>query len=368
MSIADLIQWGRTAQRTGLLKLNDDKGKEIQVVFRDGRIVFSSTNDKREQWRSYVIYHGYCSDEDFQEAFNIKEKTGASVASVLVHERKLTEEQAISTLSEKTIEDVCDVFLWRDGNFAFEPAVPTIKASLTINLDPIHVMCEGIRRAEVWDRIGSYIQPNSTFERTEEGLDESTSGWEDQRMARYVYVLLDGDITVADLAGRLPFGRYKIYRAVSELLERRLIRSGDVTLVHDREKRILKKLNDARAAAQAGRWTEAMEVLQGLATANPGREDIVKELLTVTRGFERAIYEHNFTRDDVPVVTIGPDAISHVNIYPAEAFLLSRIDGRLTVREVLRISPMSEFEGLRSFKRLLSAKVIDFPYRKASVS
>src|SRR5439155_3478032 len=80
MSMADLIQWGRTAQRTGLLKLNGEEGKEIRVVFRDGRIVFSSTNDKSERFPSYLAFLGLCRTEDADAAYRIQEATGESMA------------------------------------------------------------------------------------------------------------------------------------------------------------------------------------------------------------------------------------------------------------------------------------------------
>lgn len=84
MSIADLIQWGRTAQRTGLLKLRSEDAREIDIVFRDGRIVFSSTNERRNRWRGYLIYLGLTTDAEMEAAFQTKQVTGASVASILV--------------------------------------------------------------------------------------------------------------------------------------------------------------------------------------------------------------------------------------------------------------------------------------------
>jgi len=49
---------------------------------------------------------------------------------------------------------------------------------------------------------------------------------------------------------------------------------------------------------------------------------------------------------------------------PADGFILSRIDGRISVADILRITPVKELDGLHSFKRLLNSKVIDFPHRK----
>jgi Domain of unknown function (DUF4388) len=365
MSMADLIQWGRTSQRTGLFKFTDERGKEIRVVLSDGRIVFSSTNEKRERWRNYLLYHGFCSEEDIEAAFRVQAATGAAAAAVLVQENKITQDQALSTLTEKTIEDVCDVFLWPEGAFEFEPTKAALKSSMTINVDPIHVVWEGLRRAEIWSRMNAYIHQTSFFESSDEGFDEKAK-WEDALVARHVFTKIDANINVAELTERLPFSRFKIYRGISELLSHRLIHPTDITAVVDRERRLARKIDDARAAAAAGRWTEAMEILKGLIGANPGRPNIVQELVEVTRGFERSVYEHNFTKEDVPVVTIGEEAMSRLNIEPAEGFLLSRIDGRLTIRDILRITPMQELEALRAFKRLLAARVIDFPRRKVA--
>ncbi|MBK5258884.1 MAG: DUF4388 domain-containing protein [Thermoanaerobaculia bacterium] len=363
--MADLIQWARTAQRTGLLRLNDESGgREVHVYFRDGRIVFSSSNERRSGWASYLKYLGFCTEDDVEAAFRVKESTGASVASILLQEKKLTHEQAVSTLGEKTIEDLCDVFLWPEGTFQFDPKLPVIKTTVIVDLDPIHIVCEGIRRAEVWSRMSAFIHPKNFFERSDDPLDE-TGTWEDLRVARHVWVLLDGNRNMDDVVEGLPFSRYKVYRAVSELLERKVAMPTEVTAVVDREKKLREKIEVARKAAADEKWTEAMEILQGLATAHPGRADIVEELITMTRGFERSIYEHNFTKLDVPVVTIGPESLARLNLYPTEGFLLSRIDGRLSVREILRITPVPEFEGLRAFKRLLSAKIIDFPHRQS---
>jgi len=365
MSMADLVQWARTAQRTGVLTLTDEATRQIQVTFVDGRIVSSSTNEQRETYSAYLVYLGLCTDEDITAAMAAQRATGAMLASILVHERKIAFSDAVITLTSKTIEDLCDVFLWREGAFAFDPAAKRPAASIAIDLDPIRIVFEGLRRADVWSRICAVIYPSSFFEPTTEILPEETE-WEDVRMARRVYPLLDGNTTVSDIVSQLPFSRYKVYRALSELLEKRVIRPSDVTGALDRERRVARKLAEARQAVADSRWTEALSILSGLATANPGRREILEELLDVTERFRRSVYEHNFTLDDVPVITIGPDATMHMNIEPIEAFIMSRVDGRMTVRDILRISPLSEFEGLRVFKRLQAAKVLDFPSRRTS--
>jgi hypothetical protein len=363
MSMADLVQWARTAHRTGVLRLSDDEKKEIQVTFNDGRIVYSRTNDPREKVGPYLLHLGFCTEADIDEAIAIQRTTGSMLASILVHAGKMTEKQALAVLTQKTVEDLCEAFLWSNGTFQFEPKPPSSAVSLRINLDPIHVVVEGVRRAEVWNRISAFVHRNSYFEATDAEIDEK-AGWEDVRMAKRVYTLVDGQTPVGAIVEKLPFSRYKIYRAVSELIEKKMIVPGDVTAAVDREKRIQRLISDSRDAAATGRYTQAMDILKGLAESNPGRKEILDDLGTVTDEFRRSVYEHNFTLDDVPVLTVAPNAIPDMNLGPGDGFIMSRIDGRMTVRDILKITPVPEFEGLRSFKRLMSAKVIDFPHRQ----
>jgi uncharacterized protein DUF4388 len=363
MSMADLVQWARTAHRTGTLRLSDDAKREIQVTFQDGRIVYSRTNDPREKVGPYLLHLGIVTEADIEEAIAIQRTTGSMLASILVHAGKMSEKQALAVLAEKTIEDLCEAFLWQNGTFQFEPRPPSPGVALRVNLDPIHIVVEGVRRAEIWNRISSFVHPNSYFEATDAKIDEKLT-WEDVRMAKSVYTLTDGNTPVGEIVEKLPFSRYKIYRAVSELLEKKLIVPGEVTAAVDREKRIQRLITDSRDAAANGKFTQAMDILRGLADANPGRKEIVDDLVKLTDEFRRSLYEHNFTLDDVPVITVAPDSIPGMNLDPADAFIMSRIDGRLKVRDILRITPVQEFEGLRSFKRLMSAKVIDFPHRK----
>src|SRR5687768_2509945 len=109
MAIADVIQWARTAQRTGVLTVNDEADKQLQLTFIDGNIISSSTSDQRATYRAYLIFLGLCTENDITEAMEIQRSTGAMLASVLVHERKITIRDAMETLVSKTLEDFCDV-------------------------------------------------------------------------------------------------------------------------------------------------------------------------------------------------------------------------------------------------------------------
>lgn len=364
MSMPDLVQWARTAQRTGLLTLESEGGAKTEVAFRNGRIVFTSTNARREAYSRYLVYRRYCTQADIDDALGIQQRTGIMMASVLVRKEKLTEKDAIATLTEKTFEDLCSIFLWPEGSFMFTPQHSGPARFLPIDVDPIEVVMEGVRRSDMWSRMGGSIHPRSWYEANGEPFPEGIE-WEDEGMARLIRSRLDGETSMNELVESLPFSRYKIYRAVSELLDHRLARPSDSTGTVDREARLRTKLAEVDASADGERFTEAMELLQGLSSANPGRKEILDRLIDLADRFRESIYRNNFTMADIPVMTVGLEALAHLRLDPVDGFLLSRIDGRLTVQEILRITPVREFEGLRCFKRLLRSKVIDFPHRRA---
>jgi hypothetical protein len=362
MSVPDLIQWARTAQRTGTLTLNREAETTIRIGFRQGRICFTSTSDRRQNYSRYLVYRGFCTQEQIDHALGVQKETGVMMAAVLVRAGMLSQHDAESTLTRKTFEDLCEVFLWREGRFVFDPQAQPPQNFLPVDVDPIEVVMEGVRRADLWVRMTASMHAGSFYEANEQPWPDGAE-WEDEEMARIVRPLLDGARNLGDLVAALPFSSYTIWRAVSELLEKRLVIAADTTSAVVRESRVRAKLAEANRAVEEERFVEAMEILQGLSSALPDRRDILHRLLVVADLFRAAVYEQNFVAADVPVVTIGSDALAHLKLDPTDGFILSRIDGVLSVQEILRITPVPETAALRSLKRLLRSKVIDFPTR-----
>jgi Domain of unknown function (DUF4388) len=105
MSMPDLVQWARTAHRSGTLHLRDGHGKVIDVGLMDGRMIYSATNSPRETYGAYLLHLGLCGEADIEAALDIAKRTGAMFAAILVQEQKISRRQAIDTLTAKTIED-----------------------------------------------------------------------------------------------------------------------------------------------------------------------------------------------------------------------------------------------------------------------
>jgi hypothetical protein len=196
-----------------------------------------------------------------------------------------------------------------------------------------------------------------------QGIPPKETPLTDPEIAAKVLPLCNGKRSVGDIMECLPFSVFKTFLALSELLKCGAILQIADTDAVTTEAQVTKKLEKARVAKITGRWTQALRILEGLTAAHPGRSDVLEAMLGALEGFRASVYRHNFTPDDVPVVAIGREAMGELDLDPNAAFLVSRIDGHSPVSRILEMSTLEEVEGLRVFKRLLEAKIIDFPRR-----
>lgn len=360
----DLIQWARTARRGGVITTrNPADNSERRIYLHDGQIVACASNDPRDYYGNYILKLGYCSEEDVNRALAIQRETGVMVARILVMVEKISKEDAVATLTEKTIDNICDVFLWETGGFVYEHEELTPRQFIEISIDPISVALEGVRRVDGWNRLRTRFHPEMVLEATGVPF-PAAAHFANLRVARAVLALWDGERTVEDVCRELPFSRYLVLEACSDLAAAGAVRAGDRATEATPKRRAETKFSEALAAEKQGNFGAAVQILEGLEAVQRDTPGLAEALPRVRDRFKRNVYETAFRREDVPVVAIGTGALERLKLTPSDGFVVSRIDGRLNVGEVIRISSLSEMDALRSLKRLLEAKVIDFPSRR----
>jgi len=120
--------------------------------------------------------------------------------------------------------------------------------------------------------------------------------------------------------------------------------------------------------AEIASWPDAVWSFEPQEPPVPSPEDLTLELPTADLIVEavRRLPSHAVLRslgdlDRRLVPSEDPWARSQrISLSPAAAYLLSRVDGRLTARQVLEISPLDEAEGLRTLLGLLCSGTIVF--------
>jgi uncharacterized protein DUF4388 len=200
MSMADLIQWARTAQRTGIITVRNPNGNASRKIYlHAGQIVACASNDPRDFYGNYLQRLGYCSEEDLDRALEIQQETGIMVAQILVMVEKIKLEDAVATLTEKTVDTLCDVFLWEQGTFEYDPRPIEPRKLIEISIDPISVALEGVRRLDGWNQLRTRFQGDAVFEPTGKPFPPEST-YESPRVARVVLASLDGERTLDEIS------------------------------------------------------------------------------------------------------------------------------------------------------------------------
>jgi hypothetical protein len=118
-------------------------------------------------------------------------------------------------------------------------------------------------------------------------------------------------------------------------------------------------LEEAVALLRRGELAEGLDLLESVAGREPGRLD-VEAFVDLARAALLRVYRQNVGNGGrVPRVRIPPDQVLKYNLPASAGFLLSLIDGRTSVDELLALSGMDPFDVLRGVSNLLDAGIVE---------
>jgi len=118
-------------------------------------------------------------------------------------------------------------------------------------------------------------------------------------------------------------------------------------------------LADALELLRKGEAQESLEMFETLARENPGRLE--------TQGYLELIRSHLYLRyrerfrdaSSVLKVKITPQEMMRFNLPANAGFVLSMIDGKTSVSEILALSGMDPFDAVRVVHKLLEAGIVE---------
>jgi tetratricopeptide (TPR) repeat protein len=135
--------------------------------------------------------------------------------------------------------------------------------------------------------------------------------------------------------------------------------SGEVELSRTRGEGDASLLADALELFREGEVQECFELLETLVRENPRRMEI--------QGYYELVRSHLFgyyrervaDASGVLKLKITPEEVMRFNLPANAGFVLSMIDGRTSVNEVLALSGMDPFDAIRLVSNLLEAGIVE---------
>lgn len=363
MSAADLILWLGNRQHTGRLALQRGEHKKL-IQIRDGAAVHASSNDPREFLGQFLVNFGLVTEEQLARAFQTQQETKVMLGRILIMIGICSEDQVKKTLEFQIRETLLDTLLWSHGRFAFEstPSAAAPGEDLGVRLPLVDIHQEGAQRAQHWDAIRA-VFPHEHLSlvvhesRVPPTLRPGTFEGRIIQLARGGLMLESVKIDLHSTDFLFYARLYELYR--QGILEPRetgplqpFIEHSPVTPGPHADL--------AKAAFEQANYGEALRHAKAGAAAEPANH----ELAELTRKAEAKRVEQVRAslppEDSVPHLLQPVELILQRRISAKERYILTRIDGNKSIREITQISPMREVEATEIFRRLREEGLIGF--------
>jgi hypothetical protein len=356
VDLSDLLTWIDKRKQTGTLRLQR-RSTQKRLVFQNGRLHSSWSNDPRESLGQVLIKDELLSEQALFEALVQQEKEGGRLGAILVKRGIIGEDQLMRALRGKAEELVYDLFLWSDGRFEFEDQDSvTEDPVVNLNMDTAMVIEEGAHRREEWQKLREWFPtPDVTFQvqRAAYGIDENPE--------RQTLGLAAAGMTLSAISLEMRRSEFETALVLRGLCERGALAVGDVrqdAVETDPVAAIEALLRSAEQRLRESRFPAALEAYEQVLALDRLSQAAKKGLIAVAEAREQARIRRRIPLKRVPFVSMPSLPLSRETFDPQEGFVLSRINGQWDVGSILKLCPMSEEDALLIFARLLDRKVI----------
>lgn len=164
VAFPDILQLLTLSKKTGTLTLRSGK-IEKKVFFKNGTIIYASSNLAEDSFESQILSAGNISLEDLQKSKKVQELTGKDLPSTIVY-LGLIDKDKVAELARKHVESIVfSLFSWEEGEFIFEENVLPDTDVIVSSLNTMNILMEGTRRIDEWTRIRNALpQPTSVLQ------------------------------------------------------------------------------------------------------------------------------------------------------------------------------------------------------------
>jgi len=359
MGLVDVLAWIDDRRKTGTLHLQRRSTRK-RVVFREGGIYSSWSNDPRETLGQFLIKDRLITEEDLFKALLRQEQQNRLLGAILVSEGTLTPPQLKRALRANAEDSVYDLFLWPDGRFEFQDEGFPRDLLVNLELDTKHVIAEGARRLAEWLRVAERFPSSAvTFE-----LPAASRARVEalEPPVRHIADMAASGRSLAEISLETRRSEYETGLALFRLCEDGLLtvlQADEESTATDVVGAIeeLVRLGDQRLAER--RYDAAVEAYEEALVLDRLNHAAKKGLVAVAQGRERDRLARHVPVHKVPVLLMGSMALTREKFDPHEGFVLSRVNGQWNVLSILKLCPMPEEDALLIFARLLDRKVIE---------
>lgn len=359
MLLPDVLQWLSNGVKTGILHLRSPRGITKKVYFKNGRILSTASSDPREYFGQFLISRGFINEKQLNMAMETQLKTGIKIGKVLLMCGLLEEADLVSTLQLKAEECLYELFLWEEGEFSFEELPEMAEELIPISLDVTHLILEGIRRKDEWERIKTVFPSNRAILSRKGRLSETKGDM--SNLAIKILEEVDDAKSLEEIALELHCPEFNICHEAFFLHQKGLVsvsrekQSADEKGYEAVQSKIVE---EAGKLIDQQKIQEALNLLRFYLKKNSSDKKAGELLKQAEEIYGRTTLKEAIPLDTVLELAIPLQELSKQNLTPKEGYLVTRINGSWDLSSIVKVAPIPEPEVLIAVQKLLDLGIV----------
>jgi hypothetical protein len=260
----------------------------------------------------------------------------------------------------KAEETIYELFTWSDGEFRFiDDKLPDYEM-IPLAISVSKLILEGLERLYEWDRIQQLITslqavPVSVCDLLEDGvkLDEGD---------RSILAAVNDDRSIEEICLHSHSSEYRVCSLLSGLVEEKKLKLVRPRLVVSAASPVATSADDlatqAKTCFDEVELESALRFTQAAASLEPDNRTVEAEVNRIKTEFRQTFATAGISAKAVPHLEVAEEQLTTLSLSPQEGFILSRINGSMTVSAIVKISPMPELEANLMIWKLLNSELI----------
>ncbi|MCC6336427.1 MAG: DUF4388 domain-containing protein [Myxococcales bacterium] len=366
MPLKDLVVYLANRMATGTLTL--EHGTIIkQAVLDEGQVVNASSNVPREFLGQFLINLGHINEEQFQRAWATQQETKVFLGRILLMIGLITEENLTAVLQLKFRETLLEAFDWKDGTFAFEAGVtPNLPDGAQVRLPLVDVHKEADFRVRAWQHFRrAFPRGSCTVTLKRENLAEPPRpGSMDEKVLHFI----EDGMTLEEIGLRTHATDFFLYNRLYALyrLGALIVHDGaedfeiDVELGLGDNPTPEQLLEHARKFYEQGNLRDAWALSRRANQLTPSLDAALLQRQVEVAWLPK-LKASLIASGKKPAIALSAGELARLPLSASERYLISRVDGRRTVENIIRVAPLSELEALAFVDRFVAQKWVSLP-------
>jgi len=217
--LPDIFIGLQRTSKTGILAIHSGPIRK-EVHIRSGEVIFAVSNYGKDGLGEVLLKNRKINERQYKKSEEIRRKTGASLAEILVHMGYLKQSEVLHSRQLQVGRIIGSLFAMRDAEFEFLEGPLPSEEGLTLNLPVANLMFRALKKNADVELLEHYL-----LDRVVAFSPAPLHLFQDMRFSaadRAVLACVDGKTTIRDICLLSPYANGAL-KTVYALLETRLL-------------------------------------------------------------------------------------------------------------------------------------------------